>query len=80
MIILSNIPSRVDLSFPNVEICALLGTVVGVLHVGNADYGIGDPVVHHRVHGHCDRVLGEEVNSGGEVDVWSSPPEEEPPG
>ena len=71
IIILSNIPSRVDLSFPNIRSCALLGTVVGVLHVGDANDCIGDPVVHHRIHGHCYGVLGEElkhvdVNSGGE--------------
>ena len=37
------------------------GAVVGVLHVGDADGGIADPVVHHRVHRDRHTVLGQHL-------------------
>ena len=35
--------------------------MVGVLHVGDADGGVADPVVHHRVHRHRHAVLGQHL-------------------
>ena len=44
----------------------LPGAVVGVLHVGDADGGVADPVVHHRVHRHRHAVLGQHLTFGFE--------------
>ena len=46
----------------------LPGAVVGVLHVGDADGGVADPVVHHRVHRDRDAVLGQHLESR----IWVS--------
>ena len=32
------------------------GGVVGVLHVGHGDGGVGHPIVHHGINTHCHRV------------------------
>ena len=51
----------------------ILGAVVSVLHVRHTDDGVGDSIVDHGVHGHCDAVLGEELEreeSEGRGNDW----------
>ena len=57
----------------------LPGAVVGVLHVGDADGGVADPVVHHRVHRDRHAVLGQHLASYDQWPMvsrlrWVSPP------
>ena len=41
---------------PEGGLCQQAGGVVGVLHVGHGDGGVGHPVVDHSVHRHRHRV------------------------
>ena len=43
------------------------GGVVGILHVGHGYGGVGDPVVHHSIHRHRHRVLGQDLEGLSEV-------------
>ena len=41
---------------------AVLSAVVSVLHIGHTHDGVGDSVVDHRVNGHCNAVLGQQLH------------------
>ena len=41
--------------------------VMSIFHICHTDYSIGYSVVDHRVHGHRDRVLGEDLGRDGGV-------------
>ena len=42
---------------------AVLSAMVGVLHIGHTDDGVGDSVVDDSIHWHCDAVLGQQLNT-----------------
>ena len=47
--------------------------MVGVLHVGHGDGGVGDPVVYHGVHRHGHRVLGQNLKEAGRKPSYIDP-------
>ena len=49
-------PTLEDIWSPEGGLCQEAGGVVGVLHVGHGDGGVGHPVVDHSVHRHRHRV------------------------
>ena len=81
LIYLNEVPSGIQATLGRAAVFALPspGAVVGVLHVGDADGGVADPVVHHRVHRDRHAVLGQHLASDDQWPMvsrlrWVSPP------